>query len=433
MMSIRRQLLLGLMGAMLLCVLGAAVSLYHVLLSETNELADLQLRQLAAALPNEFAPDSGLPVAEDPEEEFVLQAWDDDGHAQALLLGRQELPRYAVRGFSMAMVDGEQWRLYGESRRGRYVQVAQRMEVRDELAVSMALRAGAPLLLFGLLLAVLIVVVVGRALRPMRRLAQAVEGRTPDALTPLPTQDMPPELRPVALALNGLMQRFEVALTAQRTFVADAAHELRSPLTALKLQLQLVERAGSDEARQVALAKLHERLDRGTHLVRQLLSLARHETPLGAAQRRQVDLGLLLEAAVADHSALADSRNIDLGVEAPAQVVIVADADGLRVLLNNLIDNALRYTQPGGRVDLQTAWENGRALLRVRDNGPGVAAEYRARLFDRFFRPDGQQVWGCGLGLSIVRNIADHHQADIVLSEGEAGRGLCVTVLFKTP
>jgi len=432
MMTIRRQLLLGLMGGMLLCLLGAGASLYRSLLSETNELADLQLRQLAAALPHEFSPDSGMPTAEDPEEEFVLQAWDSEGNPQMLLPGHAELPRYAVEGFSLAVVDGAQWRIYGETRRGRYVQVAQQMAVRDELAASMAWRAGSPLLVFGLVLAILIVVVVGRALRPLNQLAQAVAGRSPDALTPLPTGDMPPELRPVVLALNGLMQQFEAALTAQRTFVADAAHELRSPLTALKLQLQLVERAGSDEARQVALAKLHERLDRGTHLVRQLLSLARHETPLGAAQRRQVDLGLLLEAAVADHSALADSRNIDLGVEAPAQVVIVADADGLRVLLNNLIDNALRYTQQGGRVDLQTAQENGRPLLRVRDNGPGVPAVHRPRLFDRFFRPDGQDAWGCGLGLSIVRNIADHHQADIVLSEGQDGRGLCVTVLFKT-
>jgi two-component system OmpR family sensor kinase len=432
MMSIRRQLLLGLMGAMLFCVLGAGASLYRSLLSETNELADLQLRQLAAALPHEFSPDSGLPAAEDPEEEFVLQAWDSEGNLQTLLPGRQELPRYAIEGYSMAMVEGQEWRLYGETRRGRYVQVAQQIAVRDALAASMAWRAGAPLLVVGLVLAVLIVVVVERALRPLNWLADAVAGRSPDALTPLPTEDMPPELRPVVQALNGLMQKFEAALTAQRTFVADAAHELRSPLTALKLQLQLAERAGSDEARQIALAKLHERLDRGTHLVRQLLSLARHETPLGAAQRRQVDLGLLLEAAVADHSALADSRDIDLGVEAPAEVIIVADADGLRVLLNNLVDNALRYTQQGGRVDLLTAHENGRPLLRVRDNGPGVPEHHRARLFDRFFRPDGQDVWGCGLGLSIVRNIADHHQADIVLSDGEAGRGLCVTVLFKT-
>jgi len=168
--------------------------------------------------------------------------------------------------------------------------------------------------------------------------------------------------------------------------------------------------------------------------VQQLLSLARHETALTTAQLRPVDLGQLLESAVADHSVLADSRDIDLGVEASAPVLIQADADGLRVLLNNLVDNALRYTQQGGRVDLQSAWEDGRPLLRVKDNGPGVAEQHRARLFDRFFRPDGNQVWGCGLGLSIVRNIADHHQAEIELADAHPGagaaRGLSVTIRF---
>jgi two-component system OmpR family sensor kinase len=424
MTTIRRQLLLGLLGATLFCTVGAGASLYRSLLSETNELADLQLRQLAATLPQEF-----VPAAEDPEEEFVLQAWDAAGQPLPLPRSTTQLPRYAVRGYSSALVLGQRWRLYGETRHGRYVQVAQPTAARYHLAAQMALRAGAPLLLFALLLALLMVVVVGRALRPLNRLAQAVAGRSAATLTPLETELMPPELRPVVLALNSLMQKFDEALTAQRTFVADAAHELRSPLTALKLQLQLAERAPSDEARRAALVKLHERLDRGTHLVRQLLSLARHENAQVTALR-QVDLGLLLESAVGDHSALADSREIDLGVEAPAQVVVQADPDGLRVLLNNLIDNALRYTQQGGRVDLQSAYENGQPLLRVRDNGPGVAEQYRARLFDRFFRPDGNDAWGCGLGLSIVRNIADHHHAEVRLDDAEAGRGLCVTVLF---
>lgn len=430
MKTIRRQLLLGLLGATLLCVLGAGYSLYRSLRHETNELADLQLRQLAVALPNEFAPDTGMPMAEDPEEEFVLQAWDDAGQPWPVSLGKLVLPRYKLDGFTTITVAGQHWRLYGQTRQGRYVQVAQQMAVRDLLAANLALRAGAPLLAIALVLSLLMVAVVGRALKPLDRLAQAVAGRSADALTPLAPDEMPPELRPVVLALNELMRKFDEALTAQRTFVADAAHELRSPLTALKLQLQLVERAGSDEARTAAIAKLHERLDRSTHLVRQLLSLARHEAAPPQARLHEVDLGRMLEAAVADHSALADSRGIDLGVDAPAHVMVRADPDGLQVLLNNLVDNALRYTQQGGRVDLQSAYELGRPLLRVRDNGPGVAEQHRARLFDRFFRPDGQQAWGCGLGLSIVRNIADNHQAEISLSASEAGRGLSVTVLF---
>lgn len=435
MKTMRGQLLLGLLGATLLCVLGAGASLYRSLLEETNELADLQLRQLAAALPNEFAPHTGMPLAQDPEEMFVLQAWDEAGRQQVISPDKPQLPRYAVAGFAEVTVFDQRWRLYGETRRGRYVQVAQPLDVRDGLAAAMALRAGAPLLLFALILALLIAVVVARVLAPMERLAQAVAGRSADALAPLPVQDMPPELRPVVASLNGLMQRFDEALQAQRSFVADAAHELRSPLTALKLQLQLVERADSDAARGAALRKLHERLDRATHLVRQMLSLARHEAALAEGQLKTVDLSQLLEAAVVDHSALADSRGIDLGVVAPAQgqpLQIVADPDALQVLLNNLIDNALRYTQQGGTVDLQAGMEAGRPLLRVSDNGPGVPVQYRARLFDRFYRPDGNDAWGCGLGLSIVRNIAEQHQAGIVLdaADRQSGRGLCVTVLF---
>ncbi|RZT10288.1 two-component system, OmpR family, sensor kinase [Duganella sp. CF402] len=427
MKTIRRQLLIGLLGATLVCVLGAGALLYRALRMETNELADLQLRQLAVA------PESGSPLAEDPEEEFVLQRWDDSsGRVEVLHTshGLRPLPRLAVSGFTTTKIDGHHWRIYGERQHTRYVQVAQPLAIRNKLAAEMALRSGTPLVFFALLLGALLVVVVGRALRPLERLAQAVEGRSASSLEPLSTQELSPELQPVVLALNSLMQKFDEALTAQRTFVADAAHELRSPLTALKLQLQLVERATTDEARALALAKLDERLDRSTHLVRQLLSLARHESTLAATQHKPVDLGRLLESVVADHSTLAESRNIDLGIEAPCQLVIDADEDALRVLLNNLVDNALRYTQEGGRVDLQACREDGRALLRVRDNGPGVPLEYRSRLFDRFFRPDGQQAWGAGLGLSIVRNIADHHQAEIVLSDGLEGRGLSVSVLF---
>ena len=433
MTSIRQRLLLGLLGATLLCVLGAGASLYFSLLEETNEVGDLQLRQLAVAVPNEFAPDTAVASPQDPEEAYVLQSWDAKGALVYAAPGKPQLPNYLLDGYTRVKVDGKRWRLYGVTRRGRYVQVAQTMTVRRQLAASMAWRAGSPLLVFAGVLALLIVAVVARALKPLDRLADSVAGRSPDALTPLPTDEMPPELRPVVLALNGLMQKFDEAITAQRTFVADAAHELRSPLTALKLQLQVAERATSDEARGAALKKLHDRLDRSTHLVRQLLSLARHEAALAPSKLQTVDLGELLAGAVADHGALADSREIDLGVVAPAQVLVDGDPDGLQVLLNNLVDNALRYTQAGGTVDLQAASVDGRAMLRVRDNGPGVPEPHRARLFDRFYRPDGNDAWGCGLGLSIVRNIADHHQAEIDLAESGEGRGLCVSVWFALP
>ncbi|MYN24937.1 ATP-binding protein [Duganella levis] len=426
MKTIRQQLLIGLLCATLACVLGAGTTLYRSLLAETNELADLQLRQLAIALPG-GAPEG----SHDPEEAFVLQVWNSSGALDmASAGGLAPLPRFDVQGYQDVIWKDATWRLYGQEVGGRYVQVAQPQAARDQLARRMAWRAGRPLLAIALIFALLVLAVVGRALRPLYRLADAVGDQSATALRPIDAAGMAPDLRPVVIALNGLMSKFEEAMAAQRTFVADAAHELRSPLTALKLQLQLAERAGTATERAQALAKLHERLDRASHLVQQLLSLARHESEQGVAQLQPVDVGALLASVVADHSALADSRDIDLGVEESAPLVLQAEREGLRVLLNNLVDNALRYTQRGGRVDLLTGVEQGKPFLRVRDNGPGVAPEHRARLFDRFFRPDGNEVWGCGLGLSIVRNIANHHQADIRLDDGEHGKGLSVTVLF---
>lgn len=432
MKTIRQQLLIGLLCGTLACTLGAGAALYEALREESNELADLQLRQLVVALPGQFGAAPEGVTATDPEEEFVLQAWDVDWAGGLRYASQQNrlVPRYSVNGFALARIDGKPWRIFGTLRNHSYVQVAQPMAVRDRLAAKMALRAGAPLLAFAVALILLTLVVVARALRPLGRLTSAVAGRSPHQLALLPVDNVPPDLQPMVLAMNGLLGKFDAALTAQKNFVADAAHELRSPLAALKLQLQLVERAGDAATKSVALARLHERLDRTIHLVRQLLSLARYEGAHTADQRAPVDLGVLLEWVVRDNLPLADSRAIDLGIHAPASVVIAANEDSLRVLVNNLVDNALRYTQRGGRVDLQAAWVDGRAELRVDDNGPGVEPAHRERLFDRFYRPEGNAAWGSGLGLSIARNIASHHGAVVTLADGEGGRGLLVTVTF---
>lgn len=428
MRTIRTQLLFGLLCATLACTAGAGAALYYALLEEANELADLQLRQLVVALPGQAGALPGDAVPQDPEEEFVLQAWDARGALRYASQPQAMVPRYPAQGYAVAHLADARWRIYGASSEGGYVQVAQPYAVRDRLAAKMAMRAGAPLLAFALVLVMLTLAVVARALKSLSQLTRLVEGRSPHQLQLLPVTNMTPDLQPMILAMNGLLAKFDDALTAQKTFVADAAHELRSPLAALKLQLQLAERAPSDAARASALARLHERLDRATHLVQQLLNLARYEGGHSAAQRRPLDLGALLEAVVREYLLLAESRSIDLGIDMPASVVIDGNEDSLRVLLGTLVENALRYTQEGGRVDLQTCIASGRALLVVTDNGPGVAPAHRARLFDRFYRPEGNAAWGSGLGLAIARNIAEHHGATITLGDGPDGRGLRVTV-----
>jgi len=429
--SIRQQLLIGLFIGALLCIAGAGVALYRAVLEEASELSDMQLRQIASTLPDQLSAANGARVVEDPEEEFVVEAWNAQGAMMYASRPDALLPRYLANGYATIRHDGQRWRIYSVERRDRVVQVAQSLATRDGLAAELALRIALPLLLMIPVLGGLIYLVVGRALRPLNRMAQAVAGRSPHALQPVELEPLSPELRPIVDALNALLLKIADAMTAQRRFVADAAHELRSPLTALKLQLQLAERADGAEALAEAHAKLHERLDRSSHLVQQLLSLARHEPDQAPQPAAPLNLRELAQAAVSDHSALADSRDIDLGAAfSMIDVPITGHADALAVLLNNLVDNALRYTQAGGQVDVIAAMEDGRAILRVADNGPGIAPHEAPRVFDRFYRPDGNTVWGSGLGLAIVKNIAELHGAAIRLDPGLRGAGLAVTIIF---
>ena len=433
MRSIRTRLLAGLLGGTLFFTLIAGLMVYKRADHEADEQSDLRLRQVAWALPPHLGDGVRLPQEADQDDVVLVQVWDHAGSQVYLSEPSQALPRQSLTGYRTITYQGERWRVYGEPRSDYYLQIGQPIAVRQHIAAKMALRIVPPLLMLLPVLAGLIWIVVGRALRPLEQVALAVQGRSPSALQPLGTDGMPPELLPIIVALNGLLEKIDSALAAQRSFIADAAHELRSPLTALKLQLQLAERAGSDEQRKQAFRKLHERLDRSSHLVQQLLTLARHEQQQLAPARVATDLGSLARTVVADHTLLAESRSIDLGVAGSgAPVWLPCDPEGLAVMLSNLVDNAVRYTQPGGQVDVSVGVERGLTYVRVADNGPGVPESERARLFDRFYRPDGNAVWGCGLGMSIVKNVVDGHGADIVLSSND-GAGLVVSVYFSTP
>ena len=436
--SIRAQLLAGLLLGTMVCTLAAAYMLYRLADHEADEQSDLLLRQMAWALPLQSGAAIRLPEDTDKDDAVQVQVWDAQGKAMLMSGPALALPRQGP-GFSTVKLDGASWRVFGEPREEgsataplRYfVQVSQPIATRQRVAANMALRISPPLLMLLPVLAVLIWVVVGRALRPLHRVDKAVRGRSPSALQPLDVEGLPPELLPIVASLNGLLGQIDSAMSAQRNFVADAAHELRSPLTALKLQLQLAERAASAEQRDSSFRKLHERLDRTSHLVQQLLTLARHEQPSAPRPYANCDLLALAQQAVADHTIHAESKNIDLGIaDGAARVVVPVQVEGMAVLLSNLVDNALRYTQRGGRVDVSAGMERGRPYLRVADNGPGVPEAERGRLFDRFYRPDGNLVWGCGLGMSIVKSVADAHGAHIGLSGNQDGCGLVVTVLL---
>jgi len=279
---------------------------------------------------------------------------------------------------------------------------------------------------------VLIGVVVRRALRPLQQVATAVRQREPNALEPLPTHNLPPEIVPMVEAINDLMWRLQNTFDVQQAFVADAAHELRTPLTALKLQMQLAERAVTAEQRGAAFAKLHQRLDRATHLVQQLLVLARHEAQPEQLGVESVDMAELAQQVVAEQALFAESKRIDLGVEASGvDATVHGHRDSLRVLLNNLVDNALRYTPPDGRVDVLLLERANTLHVVVQDTGPGIPEQERERVFNRFHRIAGVGAGGSGLGLAIVKNVADRHGASVRMRPGPTGFGLMVSVIFE--
>jgi two-component system OmpR family sensor kinase len=260
-------------------------------------------------------------------------------------------------------------------------------------------------------------------------MSQAVAKRRPDAMAPIAERGLPQELQPLAASLNDLLARLDAALGAQRRFTADAAHELRTPLTALKLQLDLARRAADPAARAAAFDDLDAGMGRAAHLVDQLLTLARVEPESLAARTTDVDLVELAKEAIVARAPVAADKGVDLGLARAAPAHVRGEPASLAILMSNLIDNALRYTPSGGRVDVGI---DGGMEPRVqrRGHGAGHSADERERVFDRFHRGDATAAAGSGLGLSIVRRIADAHHATLRLDTPPGGTGLLVEVRF---
>lgn len=429
-MTIRRQLLLGLLGGALACTLLAGAATYWKVREEADELFDYELRTLAMLVPVRGGQVAPAAMQGDPEESAVVQLWDRRGHLVHASAPRP-LPLAAAIGYGEVVARGEPWRVYVAVREGALVQVAQAQSARRRLAAGVALRSLLPFMAMIPVLALLIWWVVGRGLRPLGAMTAALARQSPGALQPLASAGAPSELLPVIAAVNDLLQRLDKALRGQRAFIADAAHELRSPLAALKLQLQLAERADDAARRAAAFARLRERIERSIHLVQQMLVAARQDSLPRDRPCGPVDLLELAQACVADHFLAACTRRIDLGIPVrAARIAVAGRADELRILLDNLLANAVRYTPPGGRIDVMIDDGRDGPVLQVCDDGPGIPEADRERVFDRFYRGAAHEEWGSGLGLSIVAGIAAGHGATVSLEDNPAGYGLCVTVRF---
>jgi two-component system OmpR family sensor kinase/two-component system sensor histidine kinase QseC len=431
--SIRARLLLGLMVLVALTSITAGVITYRRVLDETSRLFDYQLRQMALSLRDQAATGPGIVLPSHPDDsDFVIQIWDLFG-AQ-VYRSRPELPliNRAVLGYADMPLVGQRWRVYSLATVDAVIQVAQPWRVREQLARAAALRILVRLLLLLLAMAAAVVWIVGRGLAPLRRLAAEVERRDVHTLEPIAAPELPREAAPLVEELNRLLARLGEAFRRQRAFVADAAHELRSPLTALSLQLQLLDRAQDETARREQRAKLGEAIERATHLAGQLLTLARSEPEGAPAPLRALSLAESARAGMADVSTLAAERGIELTLDDPNSVTVMGDADALRILVRNLVDNAVRHSPRGGRVGVRISASGGgehNVVLTVEDTGPGIPVDERERVFDRFHRRADAAEGGSGLGLAIVKAIADRHGAVVSLGDS-IPHGLTATVSF---
>lgn len=471
MRSIERYLLTWTLGAFALGSIVLAGAVYLVLLDEMNEVFDIDLRDVARAVavydhsdrplqaPIEVQPLRGGPDADPPDNSLIVtQTWSRSGRRVFTSDPSVALPFSAADGVSRPFIGGDEWIVYTVVDGDGVVQAAQRTSARSELARESAIKIVPPLLAVMAVVALLLVFALRRGLQPLDATARDIGVRSASALKPIPTDDVPKEITPLVVAINGLMVRLADAFSVQRRFLADAAHELRTPVTALRLQLQLLQRSTDAAAHDDAVRELALGIERSHHLIEQLLQVARAEPDGEVLQSERIDLGELTRSVVANLSVKADHRGIDLGAASASgaggaggaagaagvvdmadtsAVWVVGDRQQLTVLLNNLVENAVRYTQAGGVVDVLAGRHAGRPMLAVVDNGPGIDAADRDRVFDRFHRGEGartsdRESIGSGLGLSIVRAISDRHGAVVSLHLPVTGRGLEVRIVFET-
>jgi two-component system OmpR family sensor kinase len=433
-MSIRRRLLVWLLSSVLAGGLAASVVVFIQAREEVNVLFDYQLRQLALTLRDRtFRPRQLDEVLQGEEAlEVLIQVWSADGTLLYASNPHYAIPGGVQLGFGDVRTAHGRWRVFATQQRGLTIQVAQPAALRNRVAFTAAMRTLLPFLAALPLMGFLIWHLVGRELKTLESTTQAIARRSPESLEPIEVREVPDEIQPLVTALNGLLARLGGALERQREFIADAAHELRTPLTALRLQLQLAERARDDEARAQAHARLREGIARAVHLVEQLLVLARQDPDAPVESAGPVDLGTLAMGVVEAHQPAAAARGLDLAVEAAEGVQITGDRAALRRLIDNLVDNAIRYT-PSGRATVRVAREGGKVALEVEDTGPGIAEAERGRVFDRFYRGEAAAEGGSGLGLAIVKRIAERHGGQVELLDSRHGTGLRVRVTFLSP
>lgn len=424
--SLRGRLFAGLTAIILLTGLVGGLFAHHWAFNEAIEMQDSVLIQIAGLVQSgSLAGGRELQgVDEDAEVWLIDQA--SEGDAKLWNLGD---------GLALATRKGQPIRVLLRTRTdGTRFAVAQSTSVRDEIASDMAFRTVLPIAALIPCLLLVTAIVIARSLRPMVQLAGDLDGRRADDTTPLPAEQMPSELHPFIASINGLLQRVRGLMDQQRRFVADAAHELRTPITALSLQAENLSSVDLPVGARERITALRQGIGRTRHLLEQLLALARQD--IGSSDGTTMPIVALddvVKEVVADAMFEAANRGVDLGFARLEPVTVRGEAVMLVALARNLLDNALRFTPRGGRIDASVHRDGTTAILQIEDSGPGVAPEEIGRIFEPFFRGQRPEGDGVGLGLSIVKRIVDRLGGSIEAVNVSATERKGLRVQIKLP
>jgi len=431
--SIRIFLVVALLSTMTLTIFLSALHGYRASMSEAQTLFDTKLAdaaQLLAVTYGRHMPENGV---RGTARQFAFQVWQDDVLGQHSENVPQTPIAHLESGYQYNNFGNYRWRTYvlNDALMNRWIITAERVDLRNELAEHVILKSVIPVVVALPLAGLLVWFVVGHGLSPLRRLAAHLRDKRADDLGPLPIEDQPRELLQVVASINDLLRRLGASFLREKRFAADAAHELRTPISAMKIHLHNLARdlpPGNHNLQQLesATSRMH-------NVVEQVLAL--HRTAPDEIMMRfvPVDLHALVQDYIARKYAVFEERNLQLELDGQ-RACVTGDSFALETLVQNLLDNACKYTPAGGRIRVSVHERDTQVILRVQDSGPGIPADQHERIFDRFYRLGGDQhasgVVGCGLGLSIVRHVADLHQASITLGKSVFESGLSVSVSF---
>lgn len=433
MTSLRKSLLAWLVPVFLAAAVIASVWTYYMFGSMVSWFMDSQMQVLADSHSENSL---GLPTLRPLTDHHIekggtfVQIWDGQGALLTTSYPALAVPLQQSDGFEDLRIGARRWRIYSVHTPGRTVQSIQCLDFREDVISKQALRAGLPIALLIPISAWLLWFAACRSMGKLETVARAAAAQDENTIVELPTQDIPSEISPLVIAVNRLLTRLRDAFASQRRFVQDAAHELRTPITAMTLQLENLKACPLDAETSAQVAQFEAGLRRTKRLIEQLLRLARQEATQKMDAASNIELVGFLQELITDLMPCADHRDIDLGLSVEVTATVRANPHELRSLLHNLLDNALRYTPEHGVVDVRVHADGGKVGVEIVDSGPGIPPDLLPRVFDRFFRIEGSDTEGSGLGLAIAKHAAERNRIDLSLDNRIERSGLVARVTF---